>query len=109
MSTAEEKARQRKLSHSERAAQKEGSRQRKERRDALAALIDAAPHMSHYDWLSFSPEWRIAYEAAKDLCEDRFRFTESGRKLPSKLSNIGILGAMEIVLAIGLQMESGNE
>ncbi len=70
-------------------------------RDALVAFLHLAPFLSQTDWEAFPPGWKEAYEAAKDLSEDKFRFAEDGRALPNKLNNVGIYGALEIMFRIG--------
>ena len=70
-------------------------------RATLVAFLHLAPFLSKADWESFPPGWKEAYEAALDLSEEKFRFAEDGRALPTKLNNVGIYGALEIMFRIG--------
>ncbi len=73
-----------------------------EDRKAIAIFVRLAPHFTPNDWAAISSEWRIIYEAARELLKARVRISSRGQWLPARLFNTSMIGAVEALVAIGL-------
>lgn len=83
-------------------------------REALRVFVNHAPFFTPYDWAALPPEWRVAWDTARDLMRPRLRGGRGGRVLPSRLTGISLIGAMEIILGlarldIGKELEDGSK
>lgn len=80
-----------------------------EDRMAIAAFVRHAPHFTPNDWAAIPPEWKVIYEAARELLRERIRISSRGQWLPARLFNISMPGVVEALVAISLNWNNEEQ
>lgn len=77
-------------------------------REALRTFVNHAPFFTPHDWAALPPEWRVAWDMARDLLRERLRAGRGGRILPARLTGVSLIEAMEIIIGLA-RLEIGKE